>query len=1010
MPRRSIRGLGAVVVGLLMASAVQAASPADIEFFEKRIRPLLANNCQECHGSKQQKGGLRLDSRAALMRGGDSGPALVPGQSADSLLMDAVEYDPFGYQMPPKGKLPAEQIADLATWINAGAPWPGGEDAPPLEEAPTADAVVNRRETLWSFQPLAENTPPDVKRTEWPRGAIDQFILARLEAAGLQPAPRADRAALLRRLSFDLIGLPPTREELAAFLADDSPDAYEKQVDRLLASPHFGERWARHWLDLVRYAETRGHEFDYEIPDAWRYRDYLIRAFNDDLPYDQLLTEHIAGDLLPNPRMHPTERWNESLLATGWWFLGEGKHSPVDVQAEEVTRIENQIDVFGKAFLGLTIGCARCHDHKFDPILQADFYALSGYMQSTRQDECFIDDPALFAPGLESLDEWQATRQRLVIEHLIAQVEENRDTVAQALAGMKVRKRVLASEPQNGLATDFRSGTYEHWYTTGPAMMDRPTLPGAVQETKVDGKPTLRLNTVPQGVSDARGERLPGTLRSETFDLSTNRVHYRVAGENAQIRLVIDGFQLIRNPIYGGLDIKVQDGDEPRWMSMDVSLWKGRRAYVEVLDNGGGWFRLEQIALSDGGPPETHAAESELGWSMDDFTAALKSLVEPKNDEQTMLAAEVVNRLLAANVVSLAGLDAQLAELNKQRKTLLDALPNPRRGIGIVEGTPEDDFLYIRGNHKSFGAKIPRRFLASLGGEPDETLADSGRLELARQLTDPSNPLVSRAIVNRLWHHLMGRGIAATVDDLGVMGQPPTHPELLDWLARDLIENGWSLKSTIRQIVLSETYRQSGQSNPEAVAADPTNALWHHRPPRRLDAEAIRDGILLISGRLDSKMYGPSVLPHLTRFMEGRGRPSSGPLDGNGRRSVYVNIRRNFLPPMFLVFDFPLPATTFGRRAVSNVPAQALTMLNDPFVLEEADRWGSGVAKQANRSPEERIEAMYLAAFARKPTDEETAFAMVFLQGEPDSPGISETRWRELAHVLLNLKEFVYVR
>ncbi|HEV7222736.1 MAG TPA: DUF1549 domain-containing protein, partial [Pirellulales bacterium] len=361
--------------------AAAARPPAEaLEFFEKRVRPLLVSQCQKCHGAKQQKGGLRLDSRAAALAGGDSGPAVVPGKTDQGLLLDAVAYGDL-YQMPPSGKLPAADLETFRRWVELGAPWPAETGAATAQKPSEFDLA--QRAKHWAFQGWIDHEPPAVRDAAWPASPVDRFILSRLEAADLAPAGPADKATLLRRLAYDLIGLPPTPAEIAAFLADDSPQATEQAIDRLLDSPHYGERWGRHWLDLVRYAESRGHEFDYPIPNAYQYRDYVIRAFNSDLPYDQFLIEQVAGDLLEPPRLNPQRGFNESILGTGFWFLGEELHSPVDTRADETDRTDNKIDVFSKTFLGLTVACARCHDHKFDAISTKDYYALAGFVASS---------------------------------------------------------------------------------------------------------------------------------------------------------------------------------------------------------------------------------------------------------------------------------------------------------------------------------------------------------------------------------------------------------------------------------------------------------------------------------------------------------------------------------------------------------------------------------------------------------------------------------------------------
>ncbi len=397
----------AMVLVLVAAGRAGAEDPprfdaSALESFEKEVRPILAARCQSCHGPSKQKGGLRLDSRASALAGGDSGPAVVPGKPGDSLLVDAINYGEQ-VQMPPKSKLPPAEVAALTKWVASGAAWPVDERKGTGGTA-TVGLIWQARAKHWSLLPVRRVDPPAVKDAAWPRSPIDRFLLARLEAEGLKPAPDAERRAWIRRVTFDLIGLPPRVEDVEAFAADRSDDADEKVVDRLLASPHYGERWARHWLDLVRFAETSGHEFDYAIPDAWRYRDYAIRAFNADVPYDQFVVEHLAGDLLPEPRRHPKDGTNESILATGFYFLGEGTHSPVDLRDEEAGRIDGQIDTLGKAFLGLTLACARCHDHKFDAITTKDYYALSGYLKSSRLQHAFLDPPGRNAAAIAELE------------------------------------------------------------------------------------------------------------------------------------------------------------------------------------------------------------------------------------------------------------------------------------------------------------------------------------------------------------------------------------------------------------------------------------------------------------------------------------------------------------------------------------------------------------------------------------------------------------------------------
>jgi hypothetical protein len=924
---------------LFAASPLRGAEPVDAEFFEKKVRPILLANCVGCHGPEKQKGGLRLDSRAAVLKGGDTGPAVNTTDPAKSLIPQMIRYD-GDIKMPPKGRLADADIAALTAWVNGGAPWPETGSAAQAAAARTFDLAA-RAKAHWSFQPVRR---PPVPGAGHP---IDAFLLAKLNAAGLTFAPPADRRTLLRRVYFDLIGLPPTPEEIDDFLKDTSPDAYERVVEKLLASPHHGERWGRHWLDLVRYAETHGHEFDFEIPDAWRYRDYVIRAFNADLPYDRFLTEHVAGDLLADPRRHPKDGTNESLTATGFWFFHEALHSPVDVRKDQADRIDNMIDVFGKSVLGLTLACARCHDHKFDPVATKDYYALFGVLASSRYQRAFVDDTAATARVLGELK-----TARAELEEILANPERERREEAATRADW--RSAAVAFERFDG---DWRS----RWDATGLAF--RPEA-GA-------GFPH----------SGRESGKLAGALRSPTFTVDKPYLAARLAGRDAKVRLVLNGLQLIQAPIYGGLAQPVNHGEDLRWVVFDLKMWKGHTAYLELLDDGPGYVAVTEVWFADAPPP------AEKGDRVAPVPSAELPPVFRDNPDAKKLAERV--RELEAKI------------------------PAPRRAVAMRDGTGMNERVFIRGNHKSPGAEAPRGFLEAFAAPPFAG-PGSGRLELAKAVTDPRNPLVARVMVNRIWKHHFGEGIVRSPDDFGYQGQPPTHPELLDWLAGEFVARGWSVKQMHRLMVTSAAYRQASRATPEqaakAVTADPQNKLLHRQNVRRLEAEAIRDAILLVSGRLDRTAGGPGVLPYLTEHQVGRGRPSSGPLDGNGRRSVYLQVRRNFLNPMFAAFDYPTPFTTIGRRSVSNVPAQALAMLNNPFVLQQADLWARRVLA-APGSAEQRVRGMYESAFGRPPTAAELEAAAAFVadqsaeHGKPDHP----RAWADLAHVLFNAKEFIFV-
>jgi mono/diheme cytochrome c family protein len=1078
-------------VSSLLAQEVGAArtAPANptndaagIEFFEKSIRPLLASRCFECHGAQKQKGSLRLDSRAAALKGGDTAPAVIPGKPEESLLVDAIRYGDT-YQMPPKSQLPAEEIAALVEWVRIGAPW--GADSAPVATANSAVTFnLAERAKHWSFQPLTEVVPPQVGDSEWIKTAVDRFIVARLQAAGLSPAPPATKHELLRRVTYDLIGLPPTLAEIEAFTADDSPGAYERVVDRLLASPRYGERWARHWLDLVRYAETCGHEFDFDLPNAYRYRDYVIRAFNEDLPYDQFVVEHLAGDLLPVPRRHPQDGFNESIIATGCFFFGEAKHSPVDVREDEADRIDNQIDVLAKTFLGLTVSCARCHDHKFDAISTKDYYALAGYLQSSRYQQAFIDSPERTRGPVEQLRAIRAERQQVAQTWVRASLVPRLGHLAEALSAAELsvnenwskqlhqtalarsddvfhawavlspkqaegaadnfaeRRIALAAQLAGQLAgdstasgpslADFQGPHFEPWQATGEAFS--AGLLTAGQWSVIGALPRVpgQLASSATAHSGLLSGKLRGVLRSPTFEIVKPRIWYRLHGTGGQVRLIVDGLQLIQDPIYGGLKFDA-GGPELHWREQDVSKWIGHRAYVEIVDDDDGSIAVEEIEFCDNHQPAVRPNRL-IARMLDDpsidspallasaYQRLFQQAVASWLDESNSPPADAADRaaILRAALEQLPPNEhaatedgtfrAQMTALDERQSAVESQLAAPRRAMALADGSAENERVFIRGSHKTLGEEVPRRFLEALGGtrtEPPQT--GSGRLELARTIVSPENPLPARVIVNRLWHHHFGSGLVRSTDDFGVMGQRPTHPELLDYLAGQLVREGWSIKGIHRLMVLSSTYQMSSRLQADADRTDPENKLLHRMTVRRLEGEAIRDAMLSVSGGICETMYGPSVMPHLTPFMTGRGRPTvEGPLDGDGRRSIYLAVRRNFLTPMFLAFDYPTPFTTIGRRSVSNVPAQALAMMNNPLVLQQAKLWGTHMASDASRSPAERVRAMYLAAYCRPPEDAESQAALLFLNDTAAGP--SDPRaWSELAHVLFNVKEFIYI-
>ncbi len=1003
-----------VAVSAPLQTPPKVATPEDIEFFEKKVRPILSESCVSCHSGPQPSGSLNLEKPSGLfaMQGGKT--LVSPGDPDKSLFIHAIRYTIPALRMPPSGKLPAEQIAVLEDWVKRGAPIPKEAGKAPVAPKVAGFPLAERRK-FWSYRPVVRPAVPKVKNAAWVRNPIDAFLLARMEATGLKPAAPADKRTLLRRVTFDLTGLPPTPAEVNAFLADKSPNAYERVVERLLASPAYGERWGRHWLDLVRYGEAMGHEFDFEIPNAYQYRDYVIRAFNADVPYNLFLREQIAGDLMTKPRYNTATGVNESIMGTGFWWLGEGKHSPVDVRQEQADRIDNQIDVFGKAFLGQTIACARCHDHKFDPIPTKDYYALYGILKSSRYQQANVDAPTSLAGPVQRLDTVRASVARPALatawQKELASVSDDKLN--------EIAKQSLAPAEQGEALSALAK-----WKPSGEAFS---TLgkPGDLLLTNKGDRPVLGILSGISAHSALRSRRLEGALRSPTFTIDKDFLRLRLSGQQGRVHIIVENFQLIRDPIYGPLSFTV-DNANPEWRTVDLKLWKGRRAYLELSDSPlsnltlgdiapqdkpfEGWVRLDAFLLTDAAKPAASRNPWE-GKTAADLRGALSATLERWAQSavtpRDAASLDLLDRLLRDGILP----TPSLSETTRQIAAIEPTIPLSTRAVAMCEGDGENEVVFLRGNHKTPGETAPRLQLAAFFREktPAPAESGSGRRELAAWITDPKHPLTTRVMVNRLWKHHFGTGIVATPDDLGHMGERPTNPALLDWLSSEFVQRDWSMKSMHRLMVLSSTYRMSSlPANPAAVKSkDPKNTMLSFMPVRRLEAEAIRDSILSASGRLDKTLYGPSVPVYLSEFSEGRGRPRPGPMDGAGRRSIYLSVRRNFPSTWLAAFDFPTPFTTIGRRTVSNVPAQALALMNGPFVKEQAQVWADRLLKETpDATVDARINALYQTAFSRLPTTVELADAREFIGDKTND----KTVWADLCHVLFNVKEFIFVR
>lgn len=968
--------------------------------FNYHIRPILSSNCYICHGpdSSSREANLRLDNLAdATSELEDGGRAIVPGDADESLLLERVSsHDPDMQMPPPKMKkvLSKDEIELLRRWIDQGAEW----------------------KTHWSFIAPAKPKLPGKIRKSSPAEIIDFLVDKKLITKDIMPSAEASKESLARRVSFLVTGLPPSPEEVAGFLSDTLEGDYERYVDMKLNSPHFGERWARHWMDLVRYAESLGHEFDYNVGGAHHYRDYLIRAFNGDVPYDQLVKEHLAGDMLEHPRINKELGLNESVIGPAFFYMAEGKHSPVSIKQEEADRHDNMIDVTSKAFQAMTVGCARCHDHKFDPIPTTDYYSMYGMLESSRFTQQSIVDPAEYQEIISMLEQHQSGIRKGLAEQVIQMAdkipEEKPLITAIEIPGGEVSDNDSSSHTVFG---DFRQGSFDGWYTSGYAFGDGPVT-GAIY---LDSNICEIRDILPSVASSKRyGLGINGALRSPNFVIEEDYLLFRAAGKNAVIRAIIDNFQLIQNPIYGDIS-KTVNSEGMRTFRMDVKMWKGHKCYIEIMPGGfdrhqyylpkDAWIDAEYAIAYSGTPPEMNVSYPEVS----DIKKAARDWGDGKANPAEI---QAIRNFLNRHDSGLS-LDPVWRSVQNLRD-VNELAYQPEYVTSFIDGEEIFSPVFIRGKVGQYSEeKVPHRFLDAMHTDTTYTQKGSGRLAWAEAVVSPDNPLTSRVMVNRIWHYLFGRGIVASVDNFGLQGDLPTHPELLDYLAIQFVEEGRSLKKMIRHIVMTDAFRRSTTAGLQNTEKDPQNLLLHHFPILRMEAEGIRDGILAVAGCMDSTMYGPPVPVHLTPFMSGRGRPyRTGPLDGEGRRSVYMAIRRNFLSPMMLVFDMPVPFSTFGKRNVTNVPAQSLTLMNDPFVQEQAWYWAESILSEEGMNTEGRIAAIYHEAFSREPSQEEILQAQEFLMAQAETYGCNWEEhqnevqvWADYCHTIFNLKEFIHL-
>ncbi|MBL8800222.1 MAG: PSD1 domain-containing protein [Planctomycetia bacterium] len=926
----ALLGLCMLPAAALGAEAPKPPTPQEIEFFEKKVRPILADHCYSCHGPKKQMGGgLRVDSRDGMLKGGDGGSVLTPGKPEQSPMIRAVLHS-GDVKMPPKAKLPAEAVEALKTWVSMGAPWPDSTATLPGPGTETIQAAARKH---WAFQPVKPVVAPSTGGA-WVKNPVDAFVLAKLQPAGLSPAPPADRRTLVRRITYDLIGLPPTPAEIDDALADPSDDWFVRVVERLLASPQYGERWGRHWLDVSRYADTKGYVFleERKFPFAYTYRDYVVRSFNEDLPYDRFIQEQLAADQLPGvaPR---------SLAAMGYLTLGRRVlNNTHDI-------IDDRIDVTTRGLLGLTVSCARCHDHKFDPIPIKDYYSLYG----------------VFANSVEPKD-----------LPLIAEVE-------QTAAFQAYEKELQAREQQFAAFTQTKYGE----------LLQR--LRGQVGDYLLAVRQAEKLPGEDHYEALNPGDLNPDIIRRwQSYLAETRKQHHPVfAAWHAFAALPQKEFKEKAGEL--ARKLAANDNDARKLHPLVAALFADRQP--QSLQDVARWYG-ELFAGVEKQWQETKAKDANLKALADPQREVLRQLVRAANFPANPPVADIeAKRLFDRDTRN------QLAALKRkvdEWKANSTAAP-PRAMVLNDAPRPNPTRVLLRGNPNSPGDVVPRQFLGILAGEQRKPFAQgSGRLELAQAIAHRDNPLTARVMVNRIWLHHFGQGLVRTPSDFGLRGEPPTHPELLDYLARSFMDNGWSVKQVHRLIVLSNTYQQASQGDSRLATLDAENRLLARQNRRRLDFEQLRDSLLSTAGQLDPRSGGAPADITTQPFTR--------------RRTLYGFIERQNLPGIFRTFDFASPDTSTAQRFTTTVPQQALFLMNSPFTVEQARHFAART--QGLENPEERIAAFYRLSYGRKPDASEIALGLRFVneaEKEGSQPGKGLAAWEKYAQVLLLSNEFAFV-
>lgn len=1005
----------AVLLSFAISGLARAEDPVD---YLRQIKPIFAQNCYKCHGPNEQESELRLDTAAGALKGGNTGPAILPGEPEESLLIQAITGAGDATAMPPEGEpLTAEQVALVRAWIAQGA-------KAPLDEKPLV--ATEKQKVHWAFQPIARPAVPDVRRSELVRNPIDAFIQARLDRAGIEPSPEADRTTLIRRLSFDLLGLPPSVEEVDQFLADTRPNAYELLVDRLLASPHYGERWGRHWLDLARYADSNGYTID-GSRSIWKYRDWVIDALNRDLPFDQFTVEQIAGDMLPDATL-------QQRVATGFHRNTlRNEEGGTDQEQFRVEAVVDRVDTTGSVFLGLSLGCARCHDHKYDPISQREFYQMFALLNNT-------DEPTLTIPTQQKSKELPA---------LEAEIADAEKRLAETEAALGPKQAAWEKRVAQNLDIEWTElDPVELKSAKGATLTrldDRSVLAGG--NLAPDEKYTFVADTPLTGITAVRLEALtheslpkggPGLASNGNLILSElklaiiPREPQGLPTPVAFSRAVADHSQA-KYPITAAIDEKPNTGWAINGSAGGLNV--NRTAFFVLAQSCGDEAGTRLSFTLDHQSPKPYlvgrfrlsvtTAPAEAVGLPDSVRLALAMAPSERTAEQAALVKAEYFKIDPDRIPIAARVD----ELKARYKQLSDRITTSL--VMQERAEPRITNIHLRGDFLRHGAKVEPAVPAVLPALATSAGGTPNRLDLAHWLVDERNPLTPRVTVNRIWQHYFGQGIVVTENDFGTQGTPPTHPELLDWLAAEFRDSGWRLKDIHRLIVTSATYRQSSQARPDLAEKDPTNRLLARQLRMRLDAEVVRDTALAASGLLCREIGGPGVYPPqaegIYRFTQTVKFWAESKGEDRYRRGLYTYFWRSSPYPFLVTFDAPNANVTCTRRERSNTPLQALTLANDRGFFEFAQALAACTLADVPAVDDDRLRYVFRRCMAREPSVRELVRLSDYLQEQrqqfTDFPSDAEAvappalpantsvvdgaAWTSVARVLMNLDEFI---